>query len=341
MITVQSMTFGYGKRLLFEGLELRLEPGNIYGLLGLNGAGKTSLLKLVAGALRPAGGTIRVFGREPARREAATLADLVFVPEDPWLPALTPATWIERYAVFRPAFDHARFAALLEEFCLDRGKLLTKYSYGQRKKFALACLMFASLAFKTMHEGRSGTEWILLPASAFEKYLATLAAHLLLYPFVCVLAAVAASSLLVLLEAVAGGTGSAIWTPFQWNAHSLLAGYGEYAALSVILIAGSATFRKHAALKTLGVVTAYSLAMAGLLLGGFYIFAHGKFGPDIDVSFKNGEFIVRSLSGLTEKRIDDILGFTFKAIAKVLVPLFALLYGYFRVVEKEARDEVQ
>jgi len=158
MIDIESMTFGYGKRPLFEGLDLKLEPGTAYGLLGLNGAGKTSLLKLLAGALHPQSGTIRVFGEEPWRKRASFLADTIFVPEDPWVPAVKPGAWLDRYAVFRPAFDRERFAALSREFALEEDKLLTKYSYGQRKKFILAAALASGARLILLDEPTNGLD---------------------------------------------------------------------------------------------------------------------------------------------------------------------------------------
>ena len=180
MIQIESMTFGYGKGplkegalfkgALFEGLDLRLETGTVYGLLGLNGAGKTSLLKLIAGALKPQSGSIRVFGQEPSKREAAFLADTFFVPEDPALPAVKPADWLERYAVFRPAFDRAGFAELSREFSLEEDKILTKYSYGQRKKFALAAALSSGARLILLDEPTNGLD---IPSkSQFRRALA-------------------------------------------------------------------------------------------------------------------------------------------------------------------------
>lgn len=158
MIDFRSMTFGYGKAPLFSKLDLELAAGNVYGLLGLNGAGKTSLLKLAAGALRPQSGSIRVFGQDPGLRQAESLADLCFVPEDPWLPAMKAATWLDRYAVFRPSFDRPRFEALSEELALDKDKMLTKYSYGQRKKFALAAALASGARVLLLDEPTNGLD---------------------------------------------------------------------------------------------------------------------------------------------------------------------------------------
>ncbi len=159
MITFHAVTFGYSsQKPLFKDLDLDLEPRCIYGLLGLNGAGKTSFLKLAAGALRPQSGEISVFGSDPSKRSAEGLADLCFVPDDPWLPAVKPADWVKRYACFRPGFDAARFDRLIEELALDRGKLLTKYSFGQRKKFALAAAIASGAHALLLDEPTNGLD---------------------------------------------------------------------------------------------------------------------------------------------------------------------------------------
>jgi ABC-2 type transport system ATP-binding protein len=170
MISIRSMSFGYGKKTLFDSMDLDLEGGAIYGLLGLNGAGKTSLLKLLAGALLPRSGSLEVFGRDPARRQAAHLADVAFVPEDPWVPALKPDAWLARNTPFRPAFDRAAFDRLALEFELDPTKLLSRYSYGQRKKFALAAGLASGARTILLDEPTNGLD---IPSKMqFRKVLA-------------------------------------------------------------------------------------------------------------------------------------------------------------------------
>jgi len=158
MIDIDSLSFGYGKKLLFDRLGLHLGGGRTYGLLGLNGAGKTSLLKLMAGALSPLSGEIEVFGRIPARRAAAALADTSFVPEDPALPAMKASAYLSRYAVFRPAFDRLRFDELRRDFALEEDKSLAKLSYGQRKKFALAAALASGARVILLDEPTNGLD---------------------------------------------------------------------------------------------------------------------------------------------------------------------------------------
>ncbi|MEI8094125.1 MAG: ATP-binding cassette domain-containing protein [Spirochaetales bacterium] len=173
MIHLESLTFGYGKTVLFDKLDLKLPAGSIGGLLGLNGAGKTSLLKLIAGALLPQAGSMQVFGRNPARREAEHLAAVAFVPEDPWVPAQKPEAWLATQLPFRPAFDRALFDQLRRDFALTEDKPLSKLSYGQRKKFCLAFALASGANTLLLDEPTNGLD---IPAKVtFRKMLAAAA----------------------------------------------------------------------------------------------------------------------------------------------------------------------
>lgn len=158
MIRIEALAFGYGRRTLFDGLDLNLPAGTIAGLLGLNGSGKTSLLKLVAGALLPQAGEVEVFGRLPGQRLPSHLADVVFVPEDPWLPDLKPEVWLRQQVPFRPQFDLARFQKLTEEFELEGNRSLAKQSFGQRKKYALAFALASGASTLLLDEPTDGLD---------------------------------------------------------------------------------------------------------------------------------------------------------------------------------------
>ncbi|MET0294614.1 MAG: heme ABC exporter ATP-binding protein CcmA [Phenylobacterium sp.] len=69
-LTIEGLAVRRGERLLFEGLDLRLGPGQAAALTGRNGAGKTSLLRAVAGLVRAEAGRIGFGGREPAEARA-------------------------------------------------------------------------------------------------------------------------------------------------------------------------------------------------------------------------------------------------------------------------------
>jgi len=135
MIHLDQVSFGYGTRKkLFENLDLHLDAGHIYGLLGKNGAGKSSLLRNIAGLLFPTGGRIEVAGFEPHRRQPAFLQDVFFLPEEIYLPSVTVDKYLMLMAPFYPKFDEQLFRAYIAEFDIPEGNKLTGMSYGQKKK---------------------------------------------------------------------------------------------------------------------------------------------------------------------------------------------------------------
>ncbi|HEX5418977.1 MAG TPA: ABC transporter ATP-binding protein [Gammaproteobacteria bacterium] len=158
MIDLEGVNFGYGRERLFGGLKLRLEPGNIYGLLGVNGAGKSSLLKLMSGLLFAEAGSVRVLGFEPARRTPALLSELFVLPEELNLPNVTMRAYLAARAPFYPRFDHAQFARYLRELELPAGHRLPALSYGQKKKFLLAFGLACRSSVLLMDEPTNGLD---------------------------------------------------------------------------------------------------------------------------------------------------------------------------------------
>ncbi len=138
MINISNLDFAYKKTKLFTNLSLELKPGNIYGLLGKNGAGKTSLLKIISGLLFPNEGTVNVAGFIPQQRNPEFLQNVFFLPEEYHLPGLNSIEYKNIYAPFYPVFDEAKFMELQNEFKLPLDRKLNSFSYGQKKKFLIS-----------------------------------------------------------------------------------------------------------------------------------------------------------------------------------------------------------
>lgn len=144
MIATRKLSFGYSShRDVLTNITLNLENGHIHGLLGCNGIGKTTLLKLICGIMRPRCGEVRVAGVDPMSRLPEIFSDLIIIPEEFDLPNIS----LERYATitkpFYPRFDRGDMRRYCEEFGIDPKIKLHSLSMGQRKKayiaFALAC----------------------------------------------------------------------------------------------------------------------------------------------------------------------------------------------------------
>lgn len=159
MIHLDRVTFGYSKKKkLFEDLSLRLESGHIYGLLGKNGAGKSSLLRNMVGLLFPLDGKINVSGFEPQKRQPAFLQDVFFIPEEIYLPSVTIQKYLDMVAPFYPKFDDNQFQKYISEFDIPVGNKLTGMSYGQKKKVLIAFALATNTKVLIMDEPTNGLD---------------------------------------------------------------------------------------------------------------------------------------------------------------------------------------
>jgi len=101
-LTLEKVSVSYGERSAVQELSLTVQPGEIYGLLGSNGAGKTSTIKAIVGLVRPVAGEIRVFGQDAIRDSLSVKARIGYVPETSMLyEALTPREFLEFVASVR------------------------------------------------------------------------------------------------------------------------------------------------------------------------------------------------------------------------------------------------
>jgi ABC-2 type transport system ATP-binding protein len=159
MVEMRNLSFGYKKgRLLFDSLSLDLTAGRIYGMLGKNGAGKTSLFKVISGLLFPAGGTVRSLGLDPGQRNPSTLQSLYFLPETFRLPPISIHRYKKMFAPFYPAFDGSRFSGLLSRFELKPEDRLDRLSHGQKKKFLIVFGLATDCRILLMDEPTNGLD---------------------------------------------------------------------------------------------------------------------------------------------------------------------------------------
>ncbi|MEL6945660.1 MAG: ATP-binding cassette domain-containing protein [Bacteroidota bacterium] len=108
MISFKNVSFGYSAQSsLFEDINLRLPSGHIYGLLGKNGAGKSSLLRLMQGLLYAQDGTIEILNQSPSKRQPSLLSDIYRVPEEIYVPNMSIARYLKTYAPFYSEFDYS------------------------------------------------------------------------------------------------------------------------------------------------------------------------------------------------------------------------------------------
>ncbi|MDR2804525.1 MAG: ABC transporter ATP-binding protein [Dysgonamonadaceae bacterium] len=159
-IHLKNVDFSYSKKAkLLLDVSLQIPSGHIHGLLGKNGEGKSTLLKLIAGLLFPQKGSIDVLGFEPRKRYPEMLRDIYFLSEELPAYALRIADFEKVYAPFYPNFSTEQFEACLKEFdILSNDWKMHKLSYGQRKKVMVAFALATRTKILLMDEPTNGLD---------------------------------------------------------------------------------------------------------------------------------------------------------------------------------------
>lgn len=171
MIKIESLGFAYKRRAVFDHLNLELRPGHIYGLLGKNGTGKSTLLRSLMGLLFPDKGSIEAFGHNPSKRHPAYLQEAFMVAEEFYLPSVSVSRFMKSNAPFYPAFDEGQFSAYLKEFEVPVSHQLDQMSYGQRKKVLISFALACNTRLLLMDEPTNGLD--ILSKSQFRKVMAS------------------------------------------------------------------------------------------------------------------------------------------------------------------------
>ncbi len=160
MIKIENVAYAYSKcnRLVFSNLNLTLEPGKVYGLLGENGVGKSTLLYLMMGFLRPSRGTVLVEGQEAWKRHSGTLAQFYLVPEEIDLPAMRLPTYVSSRRPFYPKFSDEVLRDCLQEFQLPADVALNSLSMGAKKKVLISFGLASGARYLLMDEPTNGLD---------------------------------------------------------------------------------------------------------------------------------------------------------------------------------------
>ena len=159
MITVKQLSFGYTRRRnIFDSLSLELPKGSIVGLLGRNGEGKTTLLKLLYGQLLRRQGELKVLEADPKHRAVSFLQQVYLLPEEFRVPPISIRSFFDISAPFYPNYDEAVAKELIDIFGLQWDMNLKKISQGQKKKALIAFALSLRVPLLLLDEPTNGLD---------------------------------------------------------------------------------------------------------------------------------------------------------------------------------------
>ena len=158
-IQAEGLTKRYGETLALDGLDLSIEPGEVYGYLGPNGAGKTTTIRLLLGIHRPTRGRAALFGIDAWADPVEAHRRVAYVSGEPFLwPGMTGAETVEFLARLHGGTDRAYRDELVRRFDLDTKKKVRALSKGNRQKVQLVAALATRADLLMLDEPTSGLD---------------------------------------------------------------------------------------------------------------------------------------------------------------------------------------
>lgn len=158
MIEIKDLAFSYGKTPILKSITTTLEEGRIYGLLGENGVGKTTLLTLLCGLKKVCSGSITTDGENPFDRTPTLLQNQFYLPDEVLPVAMNAECFAKERGAFWPDYDHSKFLEIMKEFENDPAKKMNQMSAGQLKKTYISLALACGCKYIFMDEPTNGLD---------------------------------------------------------------------------------------------------------------------------------------------------------------------------------------
>lgn len=171
MITIENMSHAYDDPLVLEDVNVTIEDDVLLGLVGINGAGKSTFLRLLSGILIPTKGKITIDGYEPT--EVAARQNIFLLPDEPYYTShSTIDSLVKLYKTFHPGFDESICDEIVNIYGLNKKKKLKDFSKGMRRQAFIALAFGVSPKYIFLDEAFDGLDP--LARKHFKDYLAKL-----------------------------------------------------------------------------------------------------------------------------------------------------------------------
>ncbi len=168
MIEISNVSFAYNRsNRVLQDFSLTFAEDGVYGLLGKNGTGKSTLLYLMMGLLRPQRGDVTYNDTSTRKRRPEVLEDFFLVPEEYDLPAISLRRYVRAVRPLYPQFSDELLHKCLENFEMNTDVNLGDLSMGQKKKVYMSIALAANTRVLLMDEPTNGLD--ILSKSQFRK----------------------------------------------------------------------------------------------------------------------------------------------------------------------------
>ncbi len=159
VVAIDGLTVRYGRTTAVAGVDLEVEAGSVYALLGRNGAGKTSLVRCLLGQRRAAAGAVRLFGRDAWRHRARLMDRVGVVPERGEVPPEMTGHGLARLSpALYTSWSRDEFSDRLGRFEIPMDRPFGRLSKGQQRQLSLALALASRPALLVLDDPTLGLD---------------------------------------------------------------------------------------------------------------------------------------------------------------------------------------
>jgi ABC-2 type transport system ATP-binding protein len=156
MIEAVKVSKQFDKIIAVDQITATIKEGNVFGLVGTNGAGKSTFIRMLCGILKPNSGTIKIDGMEVYENIKAKELFFYISDDQYFFSNATPKDIKKYYQVIYPKFDASRFDTLMKQFDLDSNRKINTFSKVMKKQVYVKCAVCANTKYIVCDETIEG-----------------------------------------------------------------------------------------------------------------------------------------------------------------------------------------
>lgn len=164
MIEAVNLTKRFEDIVAVDHINATIRDGSVFGLIGTNGAGKSTFLRMMSGVLRPDEGTVKIDGESVFENEKAKSRFFYISDDQFFFSNATPKDMMTYYQMVYPDFDEERFHMLIKNFDLDEKRKINTFSKGMKKQVSVICGVCAGTDYLFCDETFDGLDPVMRQA---------------------------------------------------------------------------------------------------------------------------------------------------------------------------------
>ncbi len=164
MIEAVNLTKRFDEIVAVDHINATIRDGSVFGLIGTNGAGKSTFLRMMSGVLKPDEGTVKIDGESVFENERAKNRFFYISDDQFFFNNATPKDMMNYYKIVYPDFDEGRFRLLIKNFDLDEKRKINTFSKGMKKQVSVICGVCAGTDYLFCDETFDGLDPVMRQA---------------------------------------------------------------------------------------------------------------------------------------------------------------------------------